>query len=615
MTLLLLLLLMLDPMLPRTPGGARAGRLILVDASLSMTMPAGATASRWAEAVRLARREQPARGEVMLFGEEPVSGLADSLGGIRPLAARSRLLPALQAAAEAGVSEVTILTDGAIEDVAEVTRWLPRLGLELNVQSIGGAVNNRGVTEVRAPAWVEIGRPVEIEIGVASVGAAGDSVIVSALDHGRVMAQSTVVLPGAGRVAATTLRFDGAPQGAGTLARYDLVIQGGDAVPDDDTRTVYVEITKEPAGVALVSLRPDWEPRFLQPVLERALGLPLRGFLRTGPDTWVRGGTGSRAGARATEQEVRDAVARAGLVVVHAYGDAAPSWVRDAVATARRVLVLPALQPGRVPLPVAVGSAIEADWYVSEELPPSPIAQHLAGMEVRDVPPLPVMHLIDEEPGVWAPAHVSRGRRGAAYPLALGGQVGNRRWVIALGAGYWRWAFRGGPSRDVYERLWSALSGWLVEERSVAAGEGVTPIDRVIARGTSPRWITTGYQPDSARVRLRAESGEIVLDTILPASSDTLAARPVEPGHYEYELELFGSRGSTAARGPITVESFSPEFTRPSVDASRLEASMVALNGTVRGPRVPLRTSAWPWVLVALLLSAEWVLRRRWGLR
>ena len=34
-----------------------------------------------------------------------------------------------------------------------------------------------------------------------------------------------------------------------------------------------------------------------------------------------------------------------------------------------------------------------------------------------------------------------------------------------------------------------------------------------------------------------------------------------------------------------------------------------------RGRGAPLHTAWWPWALIVLALAAEWILRRRWGLR
>ena len=612
--LVLLLLLLFDPELPGSAGPGGASRAVLVDASLSMQLAADSVSTRWRAALDAAAREPSAR-VVIAFGDEARAVPPDSLASLSPAAGRSSLLPALQAAAEAGATRVTVITDGALDDLDETLRWLPRLGMAVSVVRIPPTGANRGITELRAPRWAEGGTQIEIHAGIASVGAEGDSVVVSALQDGRTLAQTVVALPGRGRVAPAALRFEAAAPASGTLARYDIVIGGADAVPDDDTRSVYVDVTAEPAGLVLVSFQPDWEPRFLLPVLERALGLPVQGFLRSGPATWVKIGTGLRGGVAASEAEVRRAVDAAGVVVLHGYGGASPPWARERASAARRVMILPAADPGDAAMPVAIGMAVAADWYVSETIPASPIAQHLAGLSAREIPPLPAMHIVDEEARAWAPAHVSRGRRGVAYPIALAGSSGPRRWVIALGEGYWRWAFRDPASRDVYERLWSALGGWLVEDQ-VAGRDAVAPTARTFPRGQAARWVTSGAALDSFRLRLNGSGGAVVVDTVMhSAGADTLVAPVVPPGHYAYAIRAFGADVEMAGAGPISIESFSAEFTRPAVDMARLEAPAVSAASSVRRTGMPLRLSPLPWLLVITLLCAEWVLRRRWGLR
>ncbi|MCI0432777.1 MAG: hypothetical protein L0271_03895 [Gemmatimonadetes bacterium] len=611
--IVLLLLMLFDPELPARAGGGTASRATLIDGSLSMSMPDQAGATRWS-AARSAARAAETRN-VIVFGAEPHAVPLDSIATWSPSELRSALLPSLQAAAEAGAARATIITDGALEDADDVVRWLPRLGMEVTVERIGGGGANRGITEVRAPAWAGDGEPIEIQAGIAALGGTGDSVIVSAVLEGRTLAQTTVAVPAEGRVSAAMLRFDAAPPSSGTIARYDITIAGGDAVPDDDARPVYVDVTAEPAGLAFVSFQPDWEPRYLLPVLERALGLPVHGFLRIRPTSWVRIGAGLRGGERVDEAEVQRAIDTAGLVVLHAYGAAAPDWARAAATTARRVMILPASDPGNAPLPVSVGPAVAADWYLSESVPASPIAQHLTGLNTREMPPLPAMHIVDEVSGAWAPAQVSRGRRGVGYPLALAGGTGARRWLVGLGEGYWRWAFRDASSRDVYQRLWSAMGGWLVEDQVVSRDE-LVPLSRAVPRGQPVRWVAAGASTDSFRVRLTAADGAVTVDTVMMAAgADTLTAPAVAPGHYTYSVRAFAPDGDLTGEGPISVETFSPEFTRPSIDLSQLEGRHVSALSTGPATRRPLRYSPFPWLFVITILCVEWVLRRRWGLR
>jgi hypothetical protein len=185
-----------------------------------------------------------------------------------------------------------------------------------------------------------------------------------------------------------------------------------------------------------------------------------------------------------------------------------------------------------------------------------------------------------------------------------------------LGEGFWRWAFRDAVSREVYERAWSAMAGWLVEDQTVATGgEAITPLRRVVARSTPLRWVTTSAIPDSFHVSVTAEDGASVADFMALGGFDTLAAPAIPAGDYSYTVRTFAGTETATSSGPITVESFSQDFTRPRVDPSRLEETVISTSSVARGPRVPLRTVPWPWAILITILCLEWILRRRWGLR
>jgi hypothetical protein len=100
------------------------------------------------------------------------------------------------------------------------------------------------------------------------------------------------------------------------------------------------------------------------------------------------------------------------------------------------------------------------------------------------------------------------------------------------------------------------------------------------------------------------------------AAGDTLQAPVLPPGAYRYEARAFAGERRLDGAGDLTVETWSPELARTPVRLAALApADLVTSGARPRGARRPLHTSPVPYVLVVLLLSAEWVLRRRWGLR
>ncbi|MGD8278348.1 MAG: hypothetical protein PVH00_10000 [Gemmatimonadota bacterium] len=612
-TLSLVLLLLFDPLLPGPLEGG-ADRAVLLDASASMTLPAGdGGRTRWSDAVVRARDD--GTDEVLLFGEAPRAMPLSNLPDTAPSDPRSRLLPALQAAAQSGARRALVITDGRIDDVEDVMRWLPRLGMRVDIEATDGGVDNAAITRVTAPAWVEAGQPADIAFEAMAVGSGSDSIVVRVLRDGEELGRTAVTRPAPGRFSTGTVRVTTDSAGTGGAVRFEVALETGDDVAADDARHVYIDVSAQPAGITIVSFTPDWEPRFLYPVLERSLGLPVRAWLHAG-DAWVEIGGSARAGHRARDAEVLAALTRAEMVVLHGVDARAPAAFLEAAGSARRLLVFPT-GSGIVPgLPLPPTSPIPADWYVSAQVPASPIASALAGIDVESVPPLVALRIPDELPGVWSALNVNRGRRGAAYPLAIGSRSGDRRWVVALGRGYWRWAIRGGAARATYERLWSALGGWLLEEADGDPVGTVAPVERAIEPAASIRWTMSGLSPDSVRLHVTDPDGATVADTtVRPEGADTVATRALAAGRYRWTARTFGAGAPGESAGELTVESASMEFIRPSALAT-LSAPLSELRAAgARAGRRPLHATAWPWFALIALLSAEWFLRRRRGLR
>jgi hypothetical protein len=618
----LLLLLLFDPELPAADGtGRRGASQVLLDASLSMTLPTAGGATRW-ERGRAIAVERAGNRAVLLYGDAPRAAQPQTLPDSAPGDARSRLLPALQAAAEAGATRVVVVTDGAIEDADAVARWLPRLGLDVQWEVVGDVVANRSLVEADAPAWAEAGSPVRVDFGVAVSGAPqADSIAVVARVGGRVIGRTAVAPPAAGRLATGTLELRlESPPGGGRIP-VTLEIDGDDVVPADDVRTLYIDVAEEPAGIALVSFRPDWEPRFLAPVLQQTIGLPLRGYIRGAEGRYVRLAGGLEAGARATEQEVQRAVEQAvrqgGLVVFHGIGDGAPEWAVNALRTAPRVIVFPAGTATTLPLPASVGAETPGDFFPARELPASPVATLLENVPLGGAAPLTSLRNATPPAGSWAPLLVTRGRQGPPQPAIIAGAAGPRRWVMALGSGYWQWSFRGDDERTLYNRLWGALAGWLVSDRVLAGPDAVRPVRFAAPRGMPLGWVAPGMAVDSLAVTLTAQDGALVLDTIVaPTAVDTAFTAVPAPGRYSYRVRAMGDATRAQSEGELTVETYSPEFARRSVDVAALRGGSAQVrDGDARRGGTPLHATAWPYLLLVLLLATEWVLRRRWGLR
>lgn len=605
-TLFLLILLLVDPHLKAGPRGSGSTTRVVLDASLSMNH-----GGAWGRAVAEARRNAGSQA-VLIGGTQARAVAPDSLSALQPYAGESRMLPALQSAAEAGAQRVVLVTDGAIDDADDIARWLPTLGIDLAIKNVGGTTPaNRAISHVAAPTWAEAGKPMSLRISVAASGVNGKAPVV-VTQNGNEVARTDITLTDVG-AAAATVTFNAQGPAEGGLVRYDVSFANNDSIPDDDVRSVYVFISDKPAGVAIVSFDPDWEPRFLHPVIADALGLPVRTFLRVPSGLYFRAGNGLEAGSRVDEADVRRAVREADLLVLHNLGPNAPAWANESARGARRLLVFP--DDDGIQQPLATSTAVESDWYISADVPPSPLAPLLAGIDVGDLPPLTALQTANIPDGGWTPLLAGRTRSGGRAPVVVAYAGEGRRWAVALGRGYWRWAFRGGASHDAYARLWGALAGWIVQDQAQVAGAAIRPVDRAVQRGAPLRWIAPGLAADSFALALRDTGGRVSTTMMNPERGDTASSAPPAPGHYTYDIRAY-QRGQEVARasGPLTVETYSPEFIRRPANLTALRGGRSALNRTSQAG-TPLHTYSWLYVLLVGLLGAEWILRRRWGLR
>lgn len=600
--LLLLLLILFDPSLR---AGERAGErtAVLLDASLSMRGPSG-EGSRWDAAGRLASAE---RGGLILFGDGARPLPRDSLPSAEPEALRSDLVDAVRVAAEAGARRVRVVTDGEVEDAAAAAAAAREAGLELSWSVVpGGPAPNAALVELDAPRWAEPGDTVDVSVAVAvSAGTPPDSLRVEVRIGGELLGSAPVPVPRAGGVARTDVAIV-VPPTPGAEARLDARVVPGGAHGEDDERSAYVRVVEEGGGVVVVALEPDWESRFLVPALEAATALRAVGYLAAGPAGWVR--AGERA-ARVTPADVTGAARAADLLVVVGAGPDAPRWLRALVASGPPLVLFPAAAGAPPELPVAGAASPGAEWYLTDQPPASPLAASLGALAVDSLPPLAEIRALSPD----APEHgvaltARRARRGAETPVLVIGERGGARWAAPLAAGFWRWSLRGGRARSSYRQAWSAVAGWLLAGEPTRADEPIAPVRRVVARGAPQEW-TVRAGGDSLTVEFTPEGGGPARARTAAIAGGAAATEALPPGHYTYEARA----GGAVARGALTVESFTREYVRTAQALEDVPATGAA--GVGAPDARPLHASPLAYVLLLALLCAEWILRRREGLR
>lgn len=605
----LVLLLIWNPRLPAGAGdGIGQGALVLLDGSLSMAAgpPGGETA--WSDAVREARRLAGGGGRILVFGNAVAANTADQLEASAPAATSSRLLPALRAAAESGARAATVVTDGRLTD-ADFGSLPVVPGLQARLRLVGATAANAGIADFAPPARAERGTPFVAEVTVFGEAAGDAAARIEVREEDRLVASVPVEIPPAGQVVRTPVDLP-APATEGLVRYTATVVLEGDGFADDDRRVRHVRVAPPQAGLVLLSLRPDWEPRHLLPVLEDVTGLPARGYLRVAGARHLPVGRGDEVADEVTEGELRTMLGAAEIVVLHGVGATAPAWVRDVARNAPRLLIFPADRAGASLGGVAVAGEIEGEWYVAADLPASPVAGQFAGLDPGALPPLTALKPATAPSGAVA-LEVHLGGRGAgeAALVLIAGE--GRRVGVGLARGYWRWAARGGTPRRAYRSLWAGVANWLFAGERLATAGPPGPVEPVIGRGSPVRWRASGMAGQELGLRL-VRAGETVFEsTVAVDSTETFITAPLDPGAYDFVLSP--AAGGEETSGRFDVERYTGELRLPPVVDAVSGSAAEGGAGAAAGRR--LRTHPAPFILVLAVLCCEWIGRRRRGLR
>ncbi|HSM06899.1 MAG TPA: vWA domain-containing protein [Longimicrobiales bacterium] len=597
--LAMVLLLLLDLELPG--AGRTLPSWTLVDASPSMRLESEGRAA--ADSVRALLGSDLDRIPLITFGD-PIRVLPQGLAGDSlPAASDSRLAPAVVRALESGASGLRILTDLRVADPVDVAAALRSAPVPVEVVDVGRPMVNAGVADLELPASAPRDEPIDGAVTLfAETPGEVRLVLRRASEDGAILLDTTVVVERDGR-SRIPVRIPGGPV-AGPTAVIASVSREGDAYPLDDRLTRIVEVDPAEGRLVLVSWAPDWEPRFLLPVLEEVTGLPVQGYLRVGDDRFL-----TMTGDPRTVPlgEVVNAVDDARVAVIHGVGPGAPAALEAAVGRAPRLLRF-----------TAAASPQPGEWYVAPDLPPSPVAGELAGVSLAGLPPL-TGRVAVTRPGGAPVLEVQRGGSGEPVPgLTLDGS-GGRRVAAVWARGFWQWGFRPGQARDAYRRLWSGVAGWLLAGGDGLREVGLSPARTVVAPGASLDWragpaaggrIALGLAPDSLG------AAAAVPDTLAVDSLGRVAhAAPGRPGRYRWQAEVLEGPGEGRVRSGLLVVEAPAGDLQPARAVSLLDATGRPPDDAGTGSGRPLRTHPLPYVLLLLLLTAEWMGRRRSGLR
>jgi hypothetical protein len=356
----------------------------------------------------------------------------------------------------------------------------------------------------------------------------------------------------------------------------------GDAEHRNDTLALGVDLTSAPAAV-FVSTSPDYDAREAVAALRGVTALPTRAYYRVAAGAWRTDGTL----ARVSEADVRAAVQGAPLVVMH--GDTAVFGAPRAVTRASLLLFAPP-------------AADDGEWFAAAA-PASPLSPVLGALPLDSLSPLSVAPPAVMPRGQWQALEARRGGSAGDRRAALVGWDEPRRIAVLGASGLWRWRFHGGARADAYAAFFGALYDWLAAGRSDR--RAVVP-DPAPLRAGAPMRGRRGAPADSVVhliLRRRDATARVQTITLHFASGVTIAESPaLAPGLYDAAMP-----GGSALVAVNASRELVPR--RPSVRTGAVGGAPAL------GEPPALRDLGWIYALAIAALCAEWLLRRRVGLR
>lgn len=566
-------------------GAPNAGPLVALDASASRTRALDAAGRRtFADS---ARRLASARGaSVVAFGESVRVATVDGVG-TAPADRASRTQALADSAAAAG-RVLVVVTDGEVDDPESLARAPAGSRVVLAAPPRGA---DAAVVQVDAPTAAAPGDTLSVGVTVAA-DAAGSSAgrVAVQLDDRAPTAAPVPALGPYGRTTAT-VRLPVAPDArAHTALLHASVTTAADREPRNDTLVRAVDVTTAPRAV-VVSTAPDYDVGVALSVLRGALAVPARAYYRVAPGAWRVAGTL----APASEADVRAAAAGASLLVLH--GDTTALGAPRTLGRAGLALV-----------PVGDAGDSTADWYAGPGSTTGPLAS-LVGIVWDTLPPIDVATNASDATAAtaglrdrWTGVVARVGRRGSARAVIAGGiSPTGRRVAVVAGGGFWRWSFRGGAAAGAAQALWGAVFDYLADAPPVTS-RALTPVDATVRAGDSVRWRGTPVAGASPTVRLthRGVGRSVTLALVSADEPGTWRSDSPPPGVYDVE------------GGAVLVVNASSELLprRP-----RLVGGPVGAGARDAGSPVAPLSPGWPLAAATLLLCAEWVVRRRLGLR
>jgi hypothetical protein len=546
--------------------------------------------------------------DLWLFGISTERIGIDRLSEDGPSREGSRVLPGIERAHAAGSDSILIVTDGELEDRESARRLAENLGVVVREIRVARAVGRPAIARVISPRGVAAGDTLEVRVEVVVGGRVNGPIrLTLSGDTGEPLDTAHVDVPSAGRTTVARLRTVLSVES--DTAEWRAFDIGIDDVPqpwrEAAKRRVWVHATPQPTGAVMISTDPDWEPRYLFPLLERATPGGARSYLGLGDGQYIH--AGPSAGGAVSETSVRRAAETATLLVVQGDPRHLPPWLQ---ATCRSRPAVLFLARGTGPVPgsaIEIREALGGEWYVTDPGPASPVSPYVMSSVFDGLPPLSRLY-VSSGRSDWAVLQARRDRRGGQRPLAVMGGDGSRRWAVLQGEGTWRWAARGGSGLSLYRGLFAGITGWLLERTLPQPIQLEEPAPR---EGDRLRWRVAPDVRDLV-IAVTGEDGALQWSDSLDTPGVRVDGPRVSTGPSSFSAIGRTPEKSFSVYRPLYVGA-SRELV-PHVPGPPLDVDAPGLTGERPGAG-RARPSVWPFIAAAALLCAEWLWRRRSGLR
>ena len=510
-----------------------------------------------------------------------------------------------------------VLTSGTI-DVDSVPAGIP-----VSTINRGNRGPNVTVLEVRAPAVLRPGWSAPIRALVRGTGMAGKSSVVALEERGVELGATEHTWTRESEIVELGLTYVPAAAGVREL-RVTARPADGERWTDDNHMTAAVTVQDRRLKVLVHETRPSWTAAFVRRALEDDPDFEVATLSRVSKGLEVRAG-------QPPISITANAIAGFDVVVIGAPEELSAREIDALEAFARRrggtLVYLPDRRPSG-----AYASRLRTDGF-SETLLPSPSRIAVAtGLPLRGSEFVIADRLA---PGTDALATVEQG--GSVRPVVISWPSGAGRVILSGALDAWRYR----TGKDGYAQFWRATIG-----AGAAAAPGrvevtldrsvVGPGDTVIIRA---RTRATEFDAESSLVTIPAIRARVVgeknFDEVvrlwpsLEAGEFEGRFQALRAGQFDVHVALDGGRSSdTVLRvtDDAQLHRDSDDVLRTlalrtggvSVDESDLTPLIAHLRSfgqsTVDASVHPARSTWWLTGFVALL-SVEWLVRRRRGLR